>query len=83
MGTLTIGMPNDKVECLKALAAERQISVNRLIDELLTIAITEHDTLTRFRLRAARGSAERGLEILDKLDELESAQANEPHFLCR
>ena len=34
----------------------------------LTIRITEHDTEMRFRTRAGRGDAKRGLELLDELD---------------
>ena len=68
MATLTIRIPDEKVNRLKAMAEERAISVNKLIDELSTVAIAEHDTLARFRLRANQGSAKRGLKILDKLD---------------
>jgi len=68
MATMTITIPDDKANRLKAMSQERGISVNKLIDELSTVAIAEHDTLTRFRLRASRGDARRGLEILDKLD---------------
>jgi len=34
----------------------------------LPIRITEHDTEMRFRTRAGRGDAKRGLEVLDELD---------------
>ena len=71
MATLTIRIPDEKANRLKAMAEERAISVNKLIDELSTVAIAEHDTLARFRIRANRGSAERGLKILDQLDSLE------------
>jgi hypothetical protein len=43
-----------------------------MIEELTTIALVEFDTHNRFKARAARGSAARGLEILDELDRLES-----------
>ena len=33
-----------------------------------TRALTEHDTEMRFRMRAARGDAARGLKLLDELD---------------
>ena len=71
MATLTIRIPDDKAERLKVIADERHISVNKLIDELSTVAIAEHDTLARFRVRASRGNAERGLEILDQVDRWE------------
>ena len=69
MSTLTIRIPDDKHERLRELARQRQISVNRLIDELTTIALTEQDAYVRFQVRASRGSAQRGLELLDKLDQ--------------
>ena len=50
------------------LAKARGVSVNRLIDELATVALTQHDSETRFRVLAARGSKREGLALLDKLD---------------
>ena len=41
------------------------MSVNRLVEELSTISIAQHDAETRFRALAARGSAADGLRILD------------------
>jgi predicted DNA-binding ribbon-helix-helix protein len=70
MGTLTIRLPDDRHNRLKALAKYRKISINKLIDELSTIAVTEFDAETRFHAMAAKGSREQGLEILDKLDSL-------------
>ena len=43
-------------------------SLNKLFDELATIALAEFDAFTRFRARAAAGSREEGLRLLDKLD---------------
>jgi hypothetical protein len=68
MSTLTIRMPEGKHERLKSLAKARGISVNRLIDELATVALTEFDSETRFRAMAARGRVRTGLALLDKLD---------------
>lgn len=68
MGTLTIRIPDDKHERLKALAITKGISVNKLIEDLSTIALTEFDAETRFRTMAAQGNIEEGLTILDKLD---------------
>ncbi len=69
MGTLTIRIPDDKHERLKALAASKGISINKLIEDLSTTALTEFDAETRFRAMAAQGNIEEGLAILDKLDE--------------
>jgi predicted transcriptional regulator len=67
MSTLTIRLPDDKHERLKALAEARNISVNKLIDELATVAIANHDARLRFEVRARRGSVRNALAILDAL----------------
>ena len=72
MSTLTIRLPDEKHERLKALAASRKISVNKLIDELSTVALVEFDARNRFKARAARGSGEHGLKLIDKLNALEA-----------
>ncbi|MEA5449496.1 ribbon-helix-helix protein, CopG family [Leptolyngbya sp. CCNP1308] len=71
MATLTIRLPDDKHERLKELAQSRGISVNKLMEELSTIALVEFDTYTRFKAMAVLGSPQAGLQILDKLDALE------------
>jgi hypothetical protein len=43
------------------------------MEELATIALAEFDAETRFRARAARGSAAEGLRLLDKLDVADEA----------
>jgi len=52
----------------KHLAKACGISVNTLIEEQSTVALAQHDTEMRFRALGARGSAKRGLSLLDKLD---------------
>lgn len=68
MSILTIRLPDDKHARLRQLAKHRDISVNKLVEELATISIAEFDAETRFRALAARGSVENGIAILDKLD---------------
>lgn len=68
MSTLTIRLPDDKHQRLRELARRRSMSINKLMEELATISITEFDAETRFRSLAARGSAKKGLALLDKLD---------------
>lgn len=68
MSTLTIRLPDEKHERLRQLAKHREISVNKLIEELATISLAEFDAESRFRVHAARGSARKGLAVLDKLD---------------
>lgn len=67
MSTLTIRLPDDKHERLKALAEARKISVNKLIDELATIALANHDARLRFEMRARKGNAKRALDLVDGL----------------
>ena len=69
MGTLTVRLPDDKHERLKALAARRKISVNKLMEKLSTQALAEFDSEVRFRALAASGRARKGLDVLDKLDD--------------
>ena len=68
MATLTIRMPDDKHSRLKALAQYRHLSVNKLIEELSTVALTEFDNDVRFRALAASGNISKGLELLNKID---------------
>jgi predicted transcriptional regulator len=70
MATLTIRIPDEKHGRLKQLAETRGISVNELIEELSTIALTEFDTQNRFQVIAARGDRQVGLKLLEKLDAL-------------
>lgn len=70
MATLTIRLPDDKHSRLKELAQSRGISVNKLMEELSTIALIEFDTYNRFKVMAAMGNPQEGLAILDKLDRL-------------
>ncbi len=74
MSTLTIRLPDEKHERLRQLARQRQQSLNKLIEEIATVALVEFDAETRFRARVARGAREQGLRLLAKLD----AAADEP-----
>jgi hypothetical protein len=75
MSTLTIRLPDDQHERLKALASSRGTSLNKLFEEFSTKALAEFDAETRFRLRAGRGDPKRGLEILEELDRLHAREA--------
>ena len=68
MSALIIRMPQEKRDRLQQVAKERKLSVNKLIDEMATVAIAEHDAEVRFQVRAARGrgKAAHGLELLRK-----------------
>ncbi len=69
MSTLTVRLPDDKHERLKAMAVHRKISVNKLVEELSTQALAEFDSETRFRALASTGNVKKGLKLLDQLDD--------------
>ena len=69
MSTITLRIPDSKHERLKQYAKEQGISLNKLFDELATVALAQFDARTRFTLMASKGDLKRGLELLDKLDE--------------
>ena len=68
MSAITLRLPDDKHERLLALAEYRGTSVDRLLDEMATLMLSDYEAEIRFLLRAARGQgkAERGLELLKK-----------------
>ncbi len=55
-----------------ALARANAVSINKLIDELATVALANFDARLRFEARATRGNPTRALALLDKLDQSES-----------
>ena len=68
MTTLTVRIPDENHERLRILAKGQGVSLNKLVDEIATIALTQHDAEIRFRLRSAKGSAKHGLSMRNKLD---------------
>ncbi|MDI9333972.1 MAG: hypothetical protein QM533_06315 [Cytophagales bacterium] len=68
MTALTLRLPDDKHLRLRAYASSRGTSVNRILDEITTLALVEFDAETRFALRAAAGTRKdkRGLQLLEK-----------------
>ncbi len=68
MSALTIRLPDEKYDRLKQLSRVRKISINRLVDEMATIMLTEFDAETRFQMRAerGRGKVDQGLALLAK-----------------
>lgn len=69
MAALTLRLPEDKHQRLRALAQSRHTTINRLMDEMTTLMLAEFDAETRFKLRAARGTGREaeGLTLLDKV----------------
>lgn len=72
MSVVTLRLPDDQHQRLKAMAQSRGISLNKLFEALTAQALTENDIELRYRRLAATGSSKRGLELLDKLDRTES-----------
>lgn len=64
MATITYRTTNEKRDKLAQMAKEQDISVNKMLDELVTIALTERDAFMRFSARASQGDANQALEIL-------------------
>lgn len=69
MATMTIRLPEAKHERLRLLAARNGVSLNKLVDEWASMALAQFDAETRFMARASRGRDQRGLALLDKLDQ--------------
>ena len=68
MATMTIRLPDEKHRRLQRLAKSQGVSLNRLVDDLSSLALAQHDAELRFEALTARGNATRGLRLLDKLD---------------
>ena len=68
MATMTIRLPDEKHRRLQKLAKSQGVSLNRLVDDLSSVALAQHDAELRFQTLAAKGNAQRGLRLLDKLD---------------
>lgn len=68
MSVVTLRLPEDKHTRLRMVAKSRGVSVNRLLDEVATLALAQHDTEVSFRARAARGKPVQALDLLQQLD---------------
>ncbi len=69
MTTMTVRIPDDKNERLKAFALHRKISIKKLMEDMSAQASAEFDTEVRFRTLAAVGNPKKGLDILEKFDD--------------
>ncbi len=68
MSALTLRLPDDKHQRLKALARAKSVSLNQLMNELAAQALSRQEARAGFENRAARGDVSRGLSLLDRLD---------------
>ena len=71
MSTLSVRLPNDIADRLKDLASNRNVSLNKLMNELSTRALLEEEAKQQFLAAQLRGSRKRGLKMLDELDTLD------------
>lgn len=69
MSVVTLRLPEDQHQRLKAMAQARGISLNKLFEQLTAQALTENDIELRYRRLAASGSVQRGLELLSEIDQ--------------
>lgn len=69
MGVVTVRLPDDTHQRIKALALSRNISVNKLYEEFTVMALTQFDAENRFKALASRGNKQRGLALLKKLQQ--------------
>ena len=74
MSVMTIRLPDATHERLRQLARTRGVSLNKVVEDLATRALTEHDLEARFRARAGRGDRAAALALLDRLDAAEAGQ---------
>ena len=74
MSVVTVRLPGDQHQRLKAMAQTRGISLNKLFEQLIAQALTENDVALQYQRLATTGSPAEGLEILNKLDRLVSEQ---------
>jgi hypothetical protein len=54
------------------MAASRGVSVNKLMEELGTMALASHDAEVRFATLAARADKTKALEVLARLDAVDA-----------
>ncbi|MGL4608099.1 MAG: toxin-antitoxin system HicB family antitoxin [Trueperaceae bacterium] len=74
MANFTLRLPDDRYQRLKHVAEARDISLNKLFEEMATLILAEQDVKTRLELRRQRGSREGLLGALDALDKLDKKQ---------
>ena len=54
MATMTIRLPDEKHQRLQQLAASQGVSLNRLVDDLSSVALAQYDAEVRFQVLAGK-----------------------------
>jgi hypothetical protein len=68
MGTITLQLPDEIHQGVKVVAAQRNMSLNNLYEEISSSLLRGHSAEMRFRKRSTEGNRKKGLTILDQLD---------------
>ena len=74
MSVVTLRISDEKHQRLKQLAQNRQMSLNKLFDEMSTMLLVQHDVEMRMLARASQGSAEDGLALLKEFESYDREQ---------
>ena len=74
MTEITIRLPDTTHERLRRLARAWGVSLDKVVEDFATRALTEHDLEARFHTRATRGDRTAVLALLDRLDEAKEGQ---------
>jgi hypothetical protein len=71
MSSITVHLPDELRKSVEDLASKQQVSVDQFISETLSEKVTTSHQAERLRQRAARGSREAYLKLLDKVPDVE------------
>lgn len=71
MTAITLRIDEEKHHRLKQMAKQKGITLNRLIDEMTSLMLSEFDLKIRYKTRFLRGQGkvERGLDLLKKAEQ--------------
>lgn len=67
MSAITIDLPKNQYEKLQQLADSQNMSVNKLLNNLSVMAISEYEAHKAFEERQRQGDIKAGLTIIQKL----------------
>ncbi len=69
MRTITVQLPDDVHQGIQVLAMERHMSISQLYEDISETILQSHAAEVRFFARVAKGSREKGLALLNTLDQ--------------
>lgn len=71
MSTITLHLPDELKKSVEDLASKQKLSVDQFISETLSEKVESSAQIERLRQRAACGSREAFLKVLDKVPDVE------------